>query len=174
MASSRNSDLFPVLGGGGVATNISTTPALPPAVTALAGSTGEVSDAGHVHRHSFLSELNAWGVPTGWNASTNTPTLTTGTGNTTNTSFIVTTAGGTTLDGISSWYLGDIAYFDAAAGVWKKLSVDPFEPSTWAARSTGDHDGQIKLMTDAGETGALFKWNATSSLWVYQFRYSKR
>jgi hypothetical protein len=157
----RNNDAFPSLGGGGAATNISTDDAQPPG-TAAPGSTGDVSDAGHVHRHSYLSELNAWGVPTAWNANTNSPALASGTGNATNTAFVVTTAGSTTLDGISTWVVGDIAYFDATADVWKKVSVDPFESVAWASRGSGDFTGQIKRITDVGNTpGTLFTWDGT-------------
>lgn len=168
----RNDNAFPSLGSG-TATNISTDNPQPPG-TAAPGTTGDVSDGGHVHRHSYLSELNAWGVPTGWNANTNSPALASGTGNATNTAFVVTTAGSTTLDGISSWVVGDIAYFDGDADVWKKLSVDPFETSTWAARGSGTHVGHIKLMTDAGETGALFKWDGTFWVPMNRLRIAQR
>jgi hypothetical protein len=160
MASSRNDAHFPGLGGG-TATNISAATPQPNG-TAAAGSTGDVSDAGHIHRLSYLSELNAWGVPTSYNATTNSPALTSGTANTTNTAFIVTTAGSSTPDSIGAVVVGDTIYFDAAAGIWKKLSVEAFDTSTWAARGSGVYTGQVKRITDLGGAGGtLFMWDGT-------------
>lgn len=53
-----------------------------------------------------------------WNASTNTPTLTSGVG-TTGHYYIVSVAGTTTLDGISSWSVDDILIFGTSA--WQKV-----------------------------------------------------
>jgi hypothetical protein len=54
-----------------------------------------------------------------WNASTNTPTLTSGTG-TKGFYYVVSVAGNTTLDGINSWNVGDWAIFDGTE--WGKLT----------------------------------------------------
>jgi hypothetical protein len=54
-----------------------------------------------------------------WNASTNTPTLTSGTG-TKGFYYVVSVAGTTTLDGINSWNVGDWAIFDGTE--WGKLT----------------------------------------------------
>jgi hypothetical protein len=53
-----------------------------------------------------------------WNANTNTPTLASGVG-TANSFYIVSVAGTTTLDGISSWSVGDWAIFNGT--VWEKV-----------------------------------------------------
>jgi len=54
----------------------------------------------------------------GWNASTNTPTLTSSVG-TNGYYYIVTTAGTTNLDGITDWQIGDWAIFNGT--VWQKI-----------------------------------------------------
>jgi hypothetical protein len=53
-----------------------------------------------------------------WNASTNTPTIVSGTG-TTGDYYIVSVAGSTTIDGISSWDVGDWIIFNGS--VWQKI-----------------------------------------------------
>jgi hypothetical protein len=53
-----------------------------------------------------------------WNANTNSPALASGTG-TAGYLYVVSTAGTTALDGITSWNVGDFAYF--YNGVWNKL-----------------------------------------------------
>ena len=55
-----------------------------------------------------------------WNASTNTPTLATGTG-TRGAFYIVSVAGTTTLDGISSWAVGDQVVFDGVK--WARITA---------------------------------------------------
>ncbi|RLI55262.1 MAG: hypothetical protein DRP09_10635, partial [Candidatus Thorarchaeota archaeon] len=62
----------------------------------------------------------------GWDASTNTPTLTSGSGTAGN-GYIVTVAGNTNLDGITDWKVNDIAWFDGVASVWRK--IDNTEPA---------------------------------------------
>ena len=53
-----------------------------------------------------------------WNASTNTPTLTSSTG-TNGYYYVVATAGSTNLDGITSWSIGDWLLFNGT--VWQKI-----------------------------------------------------
>jgi len=55
-----------------------------------------------------------------WNASTNTPTLTSSVG-TNNNYYIVSTAGTTTLNGISLWSVGDWAIFNGTTSAWEKV-----------------------------------------------------
>ena len=57
-----------------------------------------------------------------WNASTNTPTLTSGSGTTGN-FYIVSVAGSTNLDGITDWKVGDWAVFieQGASDQWEKI-----------------------------------------------------
>jgi hypothetical protein len=54
-----------------------------------------------------------------WNASANSPALSSGVGSSGNV-WVVTTPGGTTLDGISEWMLNDWAVFDGL--VWRKVN----------------------------------------------------
>ena len=55
-----------------------------------------------------------------WNASTNTPTLTSSVG-TNNNYYIVSTAGTTTLNGISLWSVGDWAIYNGTTNAWEKV-----------------------------------------------------
>lgn len=55
-----------------------------------------------------------------WNATSNTPTLTSGAG-TPGAMYTVTTAGTTAIDGISAWNVGDKIAFDGVANVWRKI-----------------------------------------------------
>jgi len=57
-----------------------------------------------------------------WNASTNTPTLTSGTG-TSGYVYIVSVAGSTNLDGITEWNVGDWAVFNGT--VWQRIAGTP-------------------------------------------------
>lgn len=72
-----------------------------------------------------------------WNASTNTPTLTSGTG-TKGFYYVVNVAGTTTLDGISSWNVGDWAIYDGTA--WGKLTN-----SSSAVTSVNGQTGAVTL-----------------------------
>jgi hypothetical protein len=64
---------------------------------------------------SFTGGLSFQG---GWNASTNTPTLTSSTG-VNGYYYIVSTAGSTNLDGITDWQIGDWAIFNGTT--WQKI-----------------------------------------------------
>jgi hypothetical protein len=91
----------PVIGSTALAAN------LPP------GPTGATGAAGPPVVQSILTMLG------GWNASTNTPTLTSSTG-TANTAYFVTTAGTTSLNGIATWTVNDVTAF--VNGVWIRLT----------------------------------------------------
>ena len=158
----------PIGGGGGGAALGTATPAALAAVAA-AGSSALGAHEDHVHRFPYLAELNAWGNPTAWNASTNTPALASGIANATNTVFKVTTAGATTLDGISTWRKGDIAYFDGVSATWQRLSANPFDESTFAALGTGDFPNQLKWVTDVGNMPYIERWDVTDNAWVPLF-----
>ena len=62
-----------------------------------------------------------------WNASTNTPTLTSSVG-TAGYYYVVTTAGNTTLNGVSGWNIGDWAIF--SNGAWQKIPGSTTESFT--------------------------------------------
>ena len=56
-----------------------------------------------------------------WNASTNTPTLTSSVG-TNNNYYVVSVAGTTTLNGISLWSVGDWVIFNGTTSAWEKIN----------------------------------------------------
>lgn len=80
----------------------------------LAGFNGSA-----VSKNAFYTTGIYFGV---WNASTNSPFLQSGIG-TTNAYYVVNPGGSTTLDGISTWYTGDIVYFNGTAWIkaWQVL-----------------------------------------------------
>jgi hypothetical protein len=71
-----------------------------------------------------------------WNASTNTPTITSGVG-TTGWYYIVSVPGSTTIDGISDWNLGDWIIFDGTA--WQQVD------NTDAVVSVNGQTGAVSL-----------------------------
>lgn len=73
-----------------------------------------------------------------WNASTNTPTLTSGTG-TRGWYYIVNVPGSTNLDGITDWNLGDWAIFDGTA--WQQVD------NTDAVVSVNGYTGAVSLLS---------------------------
>lgn len=89
-----------------------------------------------------------------WNANTNTPTLASGAA-TAGTSYLVNIAGTTTLDGISTWDIGDIAYNDGVT--WTKVTTTEagvFTHTTEWGGSIPDTAGNI-LYTKNGRTVTL-------------------
>ena len=100
-----------------------------------------------------LSDLNFQGL---WNASTNSPVLTSGVG-TTGAVYKVSVAGTTTLDGINQWNVGDYVLFDGAH--YGKIDGNPAEVLSVAGRtgavvlSASDISGVALL---AGNTAQTF------------------
>jgi hypothetical protein len=90
-----------------------------------------------------------------WNASTNTPTLTSGVG-TAGFYYVVNVAGSTTLDGISTWAVGDTAIFSGTA--WQKIA------NVNAVNSVNGLTGTVVLNTDNIAVGStnLYFTNALS------------
>jgi hypothetical protein len=74
-----------------------------------------------------------------WNAATNTPTINSGVGVAGN-FYIVTVPGSTTIDGTSSWAVGDWIIFSGA--VWQKV------PNTNTVVSVNSQTGAVLLHTD--------------------------
>ena len=85
-----------------------------------------------------------------WNASTNTPTLTSGAG-TAGTYYVVSVAGSTNLDGITDWLVGDWAIFNGT--IWQKLD------QTNTVTSVNGETGAVVL--DAADVGALSNITST-------------
>ncbi len=95
-------------------------------------------------RNFVLSNLS--GGPKGaWDASTNTPTLVSGVG-TAGDYYFVSVAGTTTIDGISSWSIGDKIIFSGTA--WQN-APNPTSDATISAK------GVIKLANNLGGTADL-------------------
>jgi len=67
---------------------------------------------------SITNAIGALNYKGTWNASTNTPTLTSGVG-TKGDYYVVSVAGSTTLDGISNWGVGDLATYNGS--VWQRV-----------------------------------------------------
>jgi hypothetical protein len=80
-----------------------------------------------------------------WNASTNTPTLTSSTG-TQGHWYLVDTAGSTTLNGVSTWAAGDVALFNGS--VWQKVQNSLFLP-------IGTGPDEIPLNRDLGSAAYI-------------------
>lgn len=95
------------------------------------------------HRFVTDAQITAWNALIGgsifvstWNASTNTPALASGVG-TKGYYYIVNVSGSTSLDGISSWVIGDWAIFDGT--VWRKVD------NTDAVSSVNGLTGAVSL-----------------------------
>jgi len=67
---------------------------------------------------SIVNAIGALNYKGTWNASTNTPTLTSGAG-TKGDYYVVSVAGSTSLDGISNWGVGDLATYNGTA--WQRV-----------------------------------------------------
>ena len=82
-----------------------------------------------------------------WNASTNTPTLTSSVG-TTNYYYVVSTSGSTNLNGITDWVAGDWAIFNGT--VWQKID------QTNSVASVNGQTGAVSLTyTDVNAIGSI-------------------
>jgi len=82
-----------------------------------------------------------------WNASSNSPTLTSGSG-TPGHYYIVGTAGSTNLDGITDWAVGDWAVFsDLATDAWQKID-----------------NTQVGNVTGSGANTRIPIWNSSSNI----------
>jgi len=79
-----------------------------------------------------------------WNASTNSPQLSSGTG-TSGDYYIVSVAGSTNLDGITDWAIGDWAVF--ANTTWTKID-----------------NSQVGNVTGSGSSGRIAVWNSASNI----------
>jgi hypothetical protein len=92
-----------------------------------------------------------------WNATTNTPTIVSSTG-TQGQYYEVTVGGSTTIDGISSWAIGDKIKFNGT--VWQKI------PNTSAVSSVNGQTGAVVLTnTDVGAAATSHTHsNATTSV----------
>ena len=101
---------------------------------------------------AILGALNYQGT---WNASTNTPTLTSSVG-TKGYYYVVSVAGNTDLNGITDWQIGDWAVFNGS--VWQKVD------NTDVVTSVNGQVGAVVL--DAADVGAVSSVSGTSPVSV--------
>jgi len=97
-----------------------------------------------------LGDLNYQGT---WNATTNTPTLTSSVG-TKGYYYVVSVAGTTNLNGITDWQIGDWAVFNGS--VWQKVD------NTDAVTSVNGYTGTVVL--NAADVGAVPYTGATGAV----------
>lgn len=122
---------------------------------AVGGTPGQV-----LIKQSNVDYATAWGNVTGglsylgsWNASTNTPTLTSSVGTNGN-YYIVSVAGSTNLNGITDWLIGDWAIFNGT--VWQKID------QTNTVTSVNGQIGAVSLAY-ADLAGAIPTWNQNTT-----------
>ncbi len=100
---------------------------------------------------SFTGSIQYLGT---WNASTNTPTLTSGVG-VSGSYYIVSVAGSTNLDGVTDWQIGDWAIFNGTT--WQKID------QTNSVISVNGYTGAVVLTyTDVGAANSGANSNITS------------
>jgi hypothetical protein len=111
-------------------------------------------------KQSSIDYATAWGNVTGglsyqgsWNASTNTPTLTSSVGTNGN-YYIVSVAGSTNLNGITDWLIGDWAIFNGS--VWQKID------QTNTVTSVNGQIGAVSIAY-ADLAGAIPTWNQNTT-----------
>lgn len=92
--------------------------------------------------NSLLSGVSFRGV---WNASTNTPTLTSGSG-TGGHYYVVSVAGTTNLNGNASWSVGDWVVFNGVSSVWQRV------PNSQLVSSVNGYTGAVSLTS--ADTGS--------------------
>jgi hypothetical protein len=106
-----------------------------------------------------------------WNASTNTPTLTSSVG-TLNNYYLVSVAGSTNLNGITDWNVGDWAIFNGS--VWQKVDNSEVVYVSNVATGTGltggpiTTTGTISLANTAVTVGSYGAANIVSTFTVDQ------
>lgn len=93
-----------------------------------------------------------------WNASTNTPALASGVG-TGGHYYIVSVAGSTTLNGVSSWAVGDWVVFNGVSSVWQRV------PNTQLVSSVNGFTGAVSITSSdvgAAPTSRTLTINGTA------------
>ena len=125
----------------------STTVTLTPKTGAVSSSSSNLATGAQIQtaiNSAVTGVLKYDGV---WNASTNSPTLTSGSG-TVGEYYIVSVAGSTNLDGITDWAVGDWAVFsDQATDAWQKID-----------------NTQVGNVTGSGSNTRLAVWNSASNI----------
>lgn len=144
MANGTTSTLTDVLVTGKLLTGLSITGTSVQATDSILIAIGKLQN----QLNSLTGSLSYRGT---WNASTNNPTITSGTG-TNGYFYIVSVAGTTTIDGISSWAVGDWIIFNGTT--WQKVANN-------SVTSVNGKTGTVVLTTsDISEGSNLYFTNA--------------
>lgn len=103
-----------------------------------------------------------------WNASTNTPTITTGSASSSNSGwfYIVTVAGATDVDGTTTWNVGDI--IQSSGAEWVRMPKEGFQTIREINLPTND---QVNRFPQAN-AGTVLRWgqtieNPTGTLYLF-------
>lgn len=118
---------------------------------------------------SITNSIGALNYKGTWDASTNTPPLASGVG-TKGDYYVVSVAGSTTLDGISTWYVGDWAAFNGS--VWQRLEGGVDDPAlslrsnstTGLMQVTGPSAGQTRVVTIPDANATMARTDAAQTL----------
>lgn len=107
------------------------TDAVPVNYLAVSGGVATLDATGHLAEDQIPPSLVGTLYKGTWNATTNTPTLASGVG-TKGDFYIVATAGSTSIDGVSTWLVGDQIIFSGQ--VWQRVVGAPSSVSSVAGR----------------------------------------
>ena len=137
---------------GGTMSGVAITGYIPTTQKGVANGVATLDSGGQVPLSQLppLGDLNYQGT---WNASTNSPTLTSSTG-TKGYYYVVSVAGSTNLNGISDWQVNDWAVFNGS--VWQKID------NTDAVTSVNGYTGTVVL--NAADVGAVPYTGATAAV----------
>ena len=137
---------------GGTMSGVAITGYIPSTEKGVANGVATLDSGGTVPLSQLppLGDLNYQGA---WNASTNTPTLTSSVG-TKGYYYVVSVAGTTNLNGITDWQVGDWAVFNGS--VWQKID------NTDAVTSVNGYTGTVVLT--AADVGAVPYTGATTAV----------
>ena len=121
-----------------------TTPVIDAVTAAVTGSSTNLATGAQIQTAINTALTGVLQFEGTWNASTNSPALSSGTG-TSGDYYIVSTAGTTNLDGITDWAIGDWAVF--ANTTWTKID-----------------NSQVGNVTGSGSSGRVAYWNSNSNI----------
>ena len=138
---------------GGSISGVTVSGYIPTSAEGVANGVATLDSGGQIPLSQIppLGDLNYQGT---WNATTNTPTLTSSTG-TKGYYYVVSVAGTTNLNGITDWQVGDWAVYNGTA--WQKID------NTDAVTSVNGYTGTVVLTnTDISGFGTMSTQNANA------------
>lgn len=117
---------------------------------------------------NFVNAIGAVNYKGTWNAATNNPALASGVG-VKGDYYVVGTAGTTTIDGISTWYVGDWIVFNGT--VWQRVQGGSDDPapsllsnsSTGLMQITGPGAGTTRVVTIPNANSTMARTDAAQS-----------